>query len=243
MSSTDELVTALEGIETGSFTNEPERIRVRDALYKALRKTQSPWDVAWEHSWVYSAVSACINTLIELGVFTKWAAADHKPITSTELAELTGADVLLLRRMLRCLAGQHLIVETAGDTFLATPWAKSFVAESEFANAYGGFHGELMGPVCDALPGFLRETGYVNPTNINKACFQYWQGETVTWFEWLSRNQKLTNDFSSAMKLVCIAPNPSRLPFVLVHGYGCLIARSTPSTTLRIGLKSTRRRM
>lgn len=217
MSSTDELLATLEGVETGSFTNETERVLVRDALHKALRKTQSPWDLAWEHSWVYSAVSASINTLVQAGVFTKWAEAGFEPITSAELAGLTGADVVLLRRMLHCLACQHLIVEAGRDTFAATPWARSFVAEPDFANVYGGFHGELMGPVCEALPGFLKETGYVNPTNVDKACFQYWKGVDVNFFEWLAGDQRLIADFSSAMKLVRISSGPLQLSAVLEH--------------------------
>lgn len=102
---------------------------------------------------------------------------------------------------MRCLAGQHLIVETAGDTYLATPWSKSFETEPEFAGTYGGFRSELMGPVCDALPRFLKATGYQNPTNADEACFQYWLGEKATYFEWLARDQKHTSDFSCAMKL------------------------------------------
>lgn len=243
MSSTDELLAALGGIETDSFTSEAERIRVRDALYKAFRKTQSPWDVAWEHSWTNSSTSACINALVQAGVFTKWAEAGHKPITSTELAELTGADVVLLRRMLRCLAGQHLIVETALDTFVATPWAKSFVAEPDFANVYGGFHGELMGPVIGAFPKFLKETGYVNPTDVDKGCFQYHHGVTVTFFEWLGENQRLISDFSSAMKLVRIPSSPNQPPVVLVHDQRRLTPHSTPSTILCTGVKSTQRRI
>ncbi|ROV96260.1 hypothetical protein VMCG_07679 [Cytospora schulzeri] len=201
MASTDKLLVALEGIEADSFTNPMERIQIRDALFKALRKTQTPWDLAWEHSWTNPAVSACINTLIDVGVFTKWADAGHQPITCTELSELTGADAVLLRRMMRCLAGQHLIVETAGDTYLATPWAMSFAAEPEFAGIYGSFHGELASPVCGALPKFLKETGYGNPNNADRVCFQYWRGEKVTMFEWLAQNQQLASDFSGAMKL------------------------------------------
>ncbi|KUI72838.1 Demethylsterigmatocystin 6-O-methyltransferase [Cytospora mali] len=201
MASTDQLLETLEGISSGSFANETERIKVRDALFKALRKTQTPWDLAWEHSWTNPAVSACINTLVQIGVFTKWAEADYQPMTCTAMAKLTGADVVLLRRMMRCLAGQHLLVEVARDTYLPTTWAKSFVAEPEFAGIYGGFHDELVNPACSTLPRFLKETGYVNPTSTDENSFKYWRGENWSFFDLLSQNQQLASEFSGAMKL------------------------------------------
>jgi hypothetical protein len=96
MASADQLVANLEGIDADSFANEAERIRARDALLEALRKVQSPWDLAWDHNWVNGATNAAIKTLIDAGVFTKWAEAGGEPITCTKLAELTGADDLLI---------------------------------------------------------------------------------------------------------------------------------------------------
>jgi hypothetical protein len=97
MASADQLVASLEGVNAGSFANGAERIRARDAVFEALRRIQSPWDIAWEHNWVNGALNAAIKTLIDAGVFTKWAEAGGEPITCTKLAELTGADELLIR--------------------------------------------------------------------------------------------------------------------------------------------------
>jgi len=98
MASADQLIASLEGISAGSFANEAERIRARDAVFEALRRIQSPWDIAWDHNWVSGAINASIKTLIDAGVFTKWAEAGGEPITCTKLAELTGADELLIRK-------------------------------------------------------------------------------------------------------------------------------------------------
>lgn len=96
MASADQLLANLKDIGASSFANEAERIRARDGLLEALRKVQSPWDLAWDHNWANGATNAAIKTLIDAGVFKKWAEAGGGPITCTELASLTGADDLLI---------------------------------------------------------------------------------------------------------------------------------------------------
>lgn len=98
MTSADGLIASLEGVDGGSFANEAERVRARDAVFEALRRIQSPWDIAWDHNWVAGAISAAVKTLIDAGVFTKWAEAGGEPITCAALADLTGADVVLIRQ-------------------------------------------------------------------------------------------------------------------------------------------------
>jgi hypothetical protein len=96
MASADQLVSTLEGLNSSSFASEAERVRARDALFEALRRVQSPWDIVWDHNWVAPATNASIKTLIQAGIFTKWAESGGKPKTCAELAELTGADELLI---------------------------------------------------------------------------------------------------------------------------------------------------
>jgi len=102
MASADQLIENLKGIESTSFANNAERIRARYALLDALRQVQLPWDLAWDHNWVNPATNASIKTLIDAGVFMKWAEAGGEPITCTRLAELTGADELLIRTATLC---------------------------------------------------------------------------------------------------------------------------------------------
>jgi hypothetical protein len=51
MASADQLIASLQGIDAASFASEAERIRARDAVFEALRRIQSPWDIAWDHVW------------------------------------------------------------------------------------------------------------------------------------------------------------------------------------------------
>ena len=104
MAPADQLIGALEGLDAKSFVNEAERVRAMDALTLALSKVQKPWDIVWQHCWVNPATNACIKTLIDAGVFSKWIETGGGERTCAELAELTGADVVLIRRLHICSA-------------------------------------------------------------------------------------------------------------------------------------------
>lgn len=99
MASADQLIGALEGLDANSFVNEAERVRAMDALSLALSKVQKPWDIVWQHCWVNPATNACVKTLIDAGVFSKWIETGGGEKTCAELAELTGADVVLVRKL------------------------------------------------------------------------------------------------------------------------------------------------
>lgn len=98
MASADGLVSSLEDLDVNSFSNELDRIRTREALFKALMKVQSPWDIVWQHNWVNGATHACIKTLIDVGLFDRWAKDGGAPKTCIELSELTGSDEVLIRK-------------------------------------------------------------------------------------------------------------------------------------------------
>ena len=86
----------MEGLSAASFASEADRVRVRDALFKALRTVQSPWDIAWEQNWVNGATNASVKTLIDAGIFSKWIENGGKPAKAGDLAELCNADPILI---------------------------------------------------------------------------------------------------------------------------------------------------
>jgi hypothetical protein len=92
----DQLVSNLEGLTLDSLTSESERVRVRNALFRALRSVQSPWDIAWEQNWVNGATNASVKTLIDAGVFNKWIEIGGKPAKAEDLAGLVEADPVLI---------------------------------------------------------------------------------------------------------------------------------------------------
>lgn len=103
MAEVDNLIASLNDIHVQDLPDNADRVRVRDALLHALRRMQTPWDIAWDHVVTRSGVNAAIKTLIDAGAFKKWDEAGGGPITCVELAKLTGADETLIRTFPPCL--------------------------------------------------------------------------------------------------------------------------------------------
>lgn len=93
--SADRLIETLNSINADTFAPADHQ-RVKEALLGALRRVQTPFDIAYDHVWTESATTAAVKTLIDVGLWTKWAAAGHKPMTINELASLTSFDPVLL---------------------------------------------------------------------------------------------------------------------------------------------------
>lgn len=104
MASADQLITNLHEVSGSSFTNEAEQVRARDALFEALRRVQSRWDVIWDDNWVNGTMNASVETLIDAGIFKTWVESGGSPKTRAELAELAGADELLISTSITVLA-------------------------------------------------------------------------------------------------------------------------------------------
>ncbi|KXH26772.1 O-methyltransferase [Colletotrichum salicis] len=200
MATADALIASLQDINGESFTDRAERIRARDALYDALRKVQTPWDIAWDHIVVKGGGNAAIKTLIDAGIFKKWHEAGGDPITCTKLSKLTGADEHLIRRMMRAIAGQRLVIETDLDTYARTPWAQALGEDAPLPAMYGGFYGELTNPMFRSLPYYLKQNGYRNPTDKNDCNFQHWRGPEAVFFKYVGTNPLLTPDFNDVME-------------------------------------------
>lgn len=106
--------------------------------------------------------------------------------------------------MLRHLAGQHLVVETAEeDTYETTAWAKNHVSDPAFSSTYGGFYHELNNPMFRSLPSYLKETNFKNPSNVADGNLQYWLGKDANLFRYIGTNRKLTGHFNDATECHC----------------------------------------
>lgn len=96
MGSVGDLLLSLERLDAGSLNGETERLQIRDALQKALRKIDKPDDIVQEHvNWYLTEISV-VKSLIFAGVFGKWAEDGSEALSCTELARMTGADAVLL---------------------------------------------------------------------------------------------------------------------------------------------------
>ncbi|KAK7740598.1 hypothetical protein SLS62_011099 [Diatrype stigma] len=200
MTSANAIIQALEAINADSFADTNERHRVEDALVAALNRVRTPWDIGWNHVWVNAPTNASIKILIDAGIFKKWVENGSKPQTTDELAEFTSTDPALIRRLLRQLASQHLILETAEDTYAPSPWAIRLGTDPAFPSVYGTFYHDTILPLLGSLPSFIKETGFKNPRDSDNCTFQYVRGPGTSYFDWVSRDPLHNAEFADAME-------------------------------------------
>ncbi|KAI1777153.1 S-adenosyl-L-methionine-dependent methyltransferase [Hypoxylon cercidicola] len=200
MTALDRLSAALRDIDCDSFASKEERLKAEDLLRSALHKVQSPWDITWAHNWVHPTTHAAIKTLIDAGVFKKWAEHGSQPATSSKLAELTNTDPALIARLVRHLAAQHLLVETAEDMYMPTPWATTLGTDPALPSCYGSFYKDINNGMAREVPEFLKKTGYKNPTDDKNGVVQHMFGPDVSFFGYVAFDPVLTKEMRDAME-------------------------------------------
>ncbi|KAJ4410271.1 hypothetical protein N0V82_009291 [Gnomoniopsis sp. IMI 355080] len=200
MSLQNEILSSLEKLSADSFTDETDRLRVRDGLQKALRKISKPFEVIQEHvNWYFTEI-AIVKSLLFAGVFEKWAESGSENLTCQELAKLTGADALLLRRLLRAAATVHLFDEVEFDTYSRSPWAIMMGEEPTMVARYDAIISKLNLPNTNKMPYFLRDTGFQNPIDIEHNAFHYSHGQDF--FDYVASDPDVKESFHHNMNLL-----------------------------------------
>jgi len=119
------------------------------------------------------------------------------PMTATELAEITKCDPILLSRVLRFLASTNMITETGVDTFIADNVTKTLAKPGLKAGLNHTF--DSVGPGYQALPEFLKETGYKNPDDVSYSPFHKGHNTKLAIFDWFQANPEKLGFFAQWM--------------------------------------------
>ncbi|KAM0134956.1 hypothetical protein ACHAO1_005389 [Botrytis cinerea] len=108
------------------------------------------------------------------------------PMTTTELAEKTKCDPLLLSRILRFLASTDIVTEVGVETFIADNITKALAKPGLKAGMNHTF--DSVGPAFQALPDFFKDTGYKNPDDASYSPFHPGHRTDLPLFEWFQQN-------------------------------------------------------
>ena len=131
----------------------------------------------YHHVLIYQSAKVLIDTKTYRAL-----AASDTPFTPTQLGKTTGADPELLSRLLKFVAVENHVKETAADEYaandmthlLATP-----AAEGMLTDMYTMFR------LGDVLPAYFKDRNYQNPTGKTQSAFHYMEGKH--YFEWLNQ--------------------------------------------------------
>ncbi|CBF82267.1 hypothetical protein AN9233.2 [Aspergillus nidulans FGSC A4] len=132
---------------------------------------------------------------IDLGLFTH--IVQKCPITSRSLAAITGAEELLITRILRLLSTAHFAEETSTGTWAPTPITKT-MAKEEIAAGYR-FICHMVVPALQSAPGYFQHHGYSCPTDAKDGLVQHALQTKKTSFEYIMSDPHLLKDFNLFM--------------------------------------------
>lgn len=119
------------------------------------------------------------------------------PVTGKELAQKTGADHVLLIRLLRYLVAMHAIGEAGVDSYLANNVTRNLIVPQLEAGINHTY--DLVGTAAMALPSFLAKNKYNNPTDPKDCAFQEGFHTKDSLFEWFPKHPEYLDNFNHWM--------------------------------------------
>ncbi|MCJ1309424.1 hypothetical protein MMC25_003083 [Agyrium rufum] len=158
------------------------RLALQAAVRKLTLELESDGDKIQRLSYLTLQTSIA-RTGIDMGVFNMLSNAGEKGMGSADIAKASGADEILVIRILRLLAVLDFIGQRSDGVYYPTSTTQALSRSVMQAGMKHNF--DLCGPPIAALPAFLRKNGFQNPTNPADSPFQLGFGTDQLFFPWL----------------------------------------------------------
>ncbi|KAL6715993.1 hypothetical protein ACLMJK_006955 [Lecanora helva] len=232
---------------------------IRQALYDAARKLsfeiETPGDAI--NRIAYSPLQNSVAcTASDIGVFEILTSKEHAVVRTDELAVITKADASFLGRLLRYLASFGMIQELAEDTWSASNITRTLSVPAFKAGLH--HHQHSLMPAYQALPEFLAETRYQNPSDSANSPFQKGHAtDLLPWIwlqtkpanrdafgQWIGASHEIKNVFLDVFPFereLCTDTKPETPLFIDIgggFGHQCMLVRKRfPNTLGRVILQ------
>ncbi|KAF7901467.1 hypothetical protein EAF00_003688 [Botryotinia globosa] len=179
-----------------SYGNSPKSLQEAVRLSKALTATiEAPENVAMELAFsTFIPMSARIA--VDLNLFEH--IVKYEPVNVAKLAELSGAEELLLKRILRPLASTNFVKEVDEETWGATPITKAMTQKGIAAGHRMLFATSMLAAL--HAPRYFLETSHTSPTNPHDGLMQYAHGTKLQSFDYFGTMPgNVLGDFNTFM--------------------------------------------
>ena len=153
------------------------------------------WNRADLKSFKQPLQSSIVRVAMNLNLFTILSTNGSK--TGHQLAEMTGADHVLLVRILRHLVAMDVIIQIDRDTYRKNEITERLATTS--AAAFFKFNFDAKGAACMALPEFLKKSKYRNTYEPNDCAFQCGHQSKENCWEWSDHHRAAVKDFNQAV--------------------------------------------
>ncbi|KAI1380750.1 S-adenosyl-L-methionine-dependent methyltransferase [Hypoxylon crocopeplum] len=174
--------------------DEGARKQMFGAAMQAMAMLEAPLDTVWRMIMSPHAPSA-LMTLIKAGVIQEIAKSDS-PSSADYLAKVSGAERLLIVRLLRPLNALGIVKETSQEEYSSTPITKTLVDRAML----GGYQFMFSAATRSLanLPFYLEKTGFKNVQG-PPGPFQDAHGTEDNMFPWLIKDPPMMDNFNALM--------------------------------------------
>lgn len=200
--------------KTVDVNNTKERIALLDNVRALMFALETPREAMIRHCWSWTTLLASVEVAVDLGLW-HLLAKDDKPKTVDELAQATGAEPLLLSRILKHLCAMGTIIETGPNEYRRTGFAITMTMK-RFADSYPCMT-NCVSHAALALPAFLKKNGYRIPTNGKDCPFQAGYRTDLHFFEFFQKYPEVARQFNNHMSAYHQG-RPSWMDFYDVRG-------------------------
>lgn len=142
--------------------NDHSRHAAIAACTSMVQELEQPGEMIVRRFGMETSQWAVIKTALDLDLY-KHVNAGNTPKTAAQLAKTTGADPVLMSRILKVLTSIGIVDEVDSDHFQSTSSSVAF-ADPDFAQTID-FEMAVAVPAHLKTPEYLRETKYQNPSN------------------------------------------------------------------------------
>ncbi|KAH7325878.1 S-adenosyl-L-methionine-dependent methyltransferase [Stachybotrys elegans] len=180
--------------QLGAVATEATRRKIIAGLHELANSLEDPNDTVHRYGYLHLQTAA-VKIGFDLKLFRLLVEA-KEPLSVEQISQKTGADPAFLGRFLRYLASVGPVKEVGKDLFAANNVTKNLAEDVTEAGVSHCF--ETIGPQYQALPKFMKKTGYQNPTNEVETVFQdAWNttDHAFAWFRDRPENLRYFNDY------------------------------------------------
>ncbi|KAI0183316.1 S-adenosyl-L-methionine-dependent methyltransferase [Xylaria flabelliformis] len=178
--------------------DESTRRRLREAGRKLSISMEAPGDTL--HRIMKTPIQLSMAQVgIETHAFEILSQNDGTFLTCEELAQRANVDPVLMKRFLRYYESLGMVSQPSDTEYCANHITKALASKSGWSGI--NYFYKTVSPALMAFPEFLRQNGFMNPTDAAHCPWNFGRQNSKPFFQWIQEQPEHFNYFLSWMKV------------------------------------------
>ncbi|PYH99493.1 sterigmatocystin 8-O-methyltransferase precursor [Aspergillus ellipticus CBS 707.79] len=175
------------------------RLKAITAARGLLAALHSPAETVIQDSIMNSVLPMALRMGVQLDAFRAICDDQGQGTTTQQIADRSGASVVLVDQIMRVLIASGYISEVDIQTYKPSPLTKVMADPIFEATIRACFD---LGTFCSTgAPAFFRKNNNQFPSSVKDTPFQLAMNTELSYFEWLGQNPEVASDFQQWMTL------------------------------------------